>query len=155
MWRLTCSCLFLSPPTKWVGDIGMVSFRPSIRPGFLTIIWKSNLSINFKFDYAFVWWVLRIDLLLGHVGPILTLWWPKNDWQWVKMLVSDHYLKKYSCNPIQTWYLHILSECSELICFWAILAKFWPSSGHKNDWKWWFPTVILNTIHAIQFKLGV
>ena len=89
--------------------------------------------------------------------------------------------------------------------FWATLAKFWPSSGHKitenggfrpssekvfiqsnsnlactlivwvfridsllgqagqnlalwwpkNDWKWWFPTIIWKSIHAIQFKLGV
>ena len=32
---------------------------------------------------------------------------------------------------IQTWYVHLLGESSELICFFATLAKFWPSSGHK------------------------
>ena len=47
------------------------------------------------------------------------------------MVVSDHYLKKYSHDPIQTWCVHLLGECSELIHFWAMLAKFWPSSGHR------------------------
>ena len=46
-------------------------------------------------------------------------------------MVSDHYLKKYSRNPIQTWYVHLLGECSEFIRFWATFAKFWASSGHK------------------------
>ena len=47
------------------------------------------------------------------------------------MVVYDRYLKKYSRNQIQTWCVHILGECLELICFLATLAKFWPSSGHK------------------------
>ena len=42
-----------------------------------------------------------------------------------------HYLEKYSCNPVQTWCVHLLGECSELICFLATLTKFWPSSSHK------------------------
>ena len=49
----------------------------------------------------------------------------------LKIVVSNHYLKKYSCNPIQTWSVHLLGECSEFIRFWAMLAKFWPSVGHK------------------------
>ena len=47
------------------------------------------------------------------------------------MLVYGHYQKKHSHNPIQTYGVHLLGECSELIRFWATLAKFWPSSGHK------------------------
>ena len=54
----------------------------------------------------------------------------KNYWKWLQMLVSDHYLKKYSHNPIQSSGVHFLGEPSELICFWATLAKFWPSGGH-------------------------
>ena len=50
--------------------------------------------------------------------------------KWLQMVVH-HYLEKYPRNPIQTWCVHFLWECSELICFWATLAKFWPSSGHK------------------------
>ena len=47
------------------------------------------------------------------------------------MVVYDHYVKKYLSNPIQTWCVHLLGECSELICIWAMLAQFWPSNGHK------------------------
>ena len=47
------------------------------------------------------------------------------------MLVSDHYPKKYSRNPIQTWCVYLLGECSQFFRFWAKLAKFWPSRGHK------------------------
>ena len=47
------------------------------------------------------------------------------------MVVSGRYLKKNSCNPIQTQCVHLLGECSEMICFLATLAKFCPSSGHK------------------------
>ena len=47
------------------------------------------------------------------------------------MVVSDHYLRKYSRNPIQAWCVHKLGECSELIHFWATLAKFWSSNCHK------------------------
>ena len=32
--------------------------------------------------------------------PILALLWWKNDWKWVKMVVFDHYFKRYSHNPI-------------------------------------------------------
>ena len=120
------------------------------------------------------------------------------------MVVSDHYLNKCSHNPFQAWCVHSLGECWELIRFWAMLAKFWPStvhkrtknsgfrtlsekefmqsssdlvytlvgwvlrndllSGHfgqilslwwpKNDWKWWFLTIIWKSIHAIQFRLN-
>ena len=69
-------------------------------------------------------WVFRIDSLLGHVGPLVAK-------KWLKMVGSDKCLKKYSRNPMQTWCVQLLGECSELIRFWATLAKFWPSSGHK------------------------
>ena len=47
------------------------------------------------------------------------------------MVVSYHYLKKYSYNPIQTCGVHLFGECSELIRFWAMLAKFWHYRGQK------------------------
>ena len=47
------------------------------------------------------------------------------------MVISDHYLKMYSRNLIQTWCVHFLDECSELIRFWDTLAKFWSSSGNE------------------------
>ena len=53
-----------------------------------------------------------------------------NNWKWLQMMVSDHYLKKDPHNPIQTCGVHLLGECSELIHFWATLSRFWPSGGH-------------------------
>ena len=66
-------------------------------------------------------------------------------------MVSDHYLKKYSHNPIQTCGVHLLGQCSEMIRFWAMLPEF----GPQNDWKWWFPTFIWKSISTIHFKRGV
>ena len=43
--------------------------------------------------------------------------------KWLKMVVFDHHLKKYSNNPIQIWFVHLLVECSEMIRFW-IQLKF-------------------------------
>ena len=51
--------------------------------------------------------------------------------KWLKIVVFGHHPKKHSHNPIQTWCVHLLGECSELIRFWDTLTKFWPSSGHK------------------------
>ena len=67
----------------------------------------------------FVFWPCWPDF-----GPLVAI-------KWLKMVVSNHYLKKYSRNPIQTWCVQLLGECSELICCLAMLAKFRPSSGHK------------------------
>ena len=135
-----------------------------------------------------------------NFGPLMAT-------KWLKIVVSDHYLKKYSCKPIQTCCVHLFGECSELICFLATFAKFWLSSGYKmdeiggfrlssqkvftqsnsnlvwtliewmlkivmlfghigqiwpgrlywteNDRKWWFPTIIWKSIHAIQLNHGV
>ena len=71
------------------------------------------------------------------------------------MVVSDHYLKKYSCNPNQTWCIHLFGEYSELICFWVTLAKFWRSSGHKMTENGGFRPLSEKTFDAIQFKFGV
>ena len=51
--------------TKWHKN----GERPSVRPGFPTIIWKSNHSIHFKFGVGISGWVFRTDSLLGDVGP--------------------------------------------------------------------------------------
>ena len=58
-----------------------------------------------------------------NFGPVVAT-------KWLKMVVSDHFLK-YLRNPTQIWCLHLLGDCSELICFLATLAKFWPSSDTK------------------------
>ena len=64
-------------------------------------------------------------------------------------MVSDHYLEKYSCNPIQTACVAVLGECSEMICFLAMLAKFWPFNGHKitdnDDFGPLFENVLMQT----------
>ena len=60
---------------------------------------------------------------------VYTNWGSISNWstlaaaKWLKMVVSDHFLDKYSCNPIQTWRVHCLGECLEFIHFWATLAK--------------------------------
>ena len=96
---------------------------------FPTIISKKKIhTIQFKV-VVFTCWVSVQNWFAfrprwPNFGPLVAK-------KWLKMVVSDHYLKKYSHNPIQTWYLHLLGDCSELICFLATLAKFWPSSGHK------------------------
>ena len=71
------------------------------------------------------------------------------------MVVSDHFLKKYSCNPNQTWWVHSLSECSELIHFWATLAKLWPSSVHKMTEYGGFWPLSKKIFMQSKFKLGV
>ena len=78
---------------KWLIMGQNVGFRPLSQKVFTQS--NSNLWCTF------VRWVFRIGLLLGHVGQILALWWP------------------------------------------------------QNDWKWWFPTIIWRSIHAIQFQLCV
>ena len=47
------------------------------------------------------------------------------------MVVSDHYLKKHSSNPIQTWFVHLFGECSELMCFWPRWPDFGPLVATK------------------------
>ena len=109
------------------GDIGMVSVcvRASVCPWFPTIIWKNNHSIHFKFSLGIFWVSVQNWFAWPNFGPL------KNYCKWAKMVVSDHYLKKYSCNPFQTWCVHLLGECPDMICFLARLAEVWPSSGHK------------------------
>ena len=113
-------------PTKLGGAIRMLSVPPSVHLGFPPIIWKSNHSINFKFGVGISWVSVQNWFVLADVGPILALKWPKINWKWVKLLVSDHYH-----NPVQSCGVHLLGESSEFIRFWATMTKFWPSSGHK------------------------
>ena len=72
----------------------------------------------------------------------------------LRMVVSDHYLKKYSRHPIQTWCKHLLGEYSKSVPSGPRRSNFGPLVA-QNAWKWWFPTVIWKRIHTIQFKLGV
>ena len=109
------------------------------------------------------------DLILGNV--VHTSWvsvqnwstvqahWPNLgllvDAKWLKMVVSYHYLKMCSWNPIQTWCVHLLNVCSKTNCFLGnvdqILSLQWP----ENDWTWWFLTIIWKSVHTIQFKFVV
>ena len=79
--------------------------------------------------------------------------------KWLKLVVSDCYLEKYSHNTIQTWCVYLLDECSQLIRFWAMLAKFCPFSGQKINaigWKWSFPLVctLIGWVFRIDSLLG-
>ena len=75
--------------------------------GFCPLSGKVITQLISNLVCTFIGWMFRTDSLLGDVGPILALQWPKKDWKWVKMVVSDHYLKKYSHNPIQTGGVHL------------------------------------------------
>ena len=70
-------------------------------------------------------------------GPCWPNFGPLVAAKWLKMVFSDHHLKKYSCNPIQTWSVYLLGECSEWISF----GPFWPSSVHKMIEKSGFRTL--------------
>ena len=102
-------------------------------------------AIQFKLGVYTYWVSVQNWFAFGpwwpNVGPLVAT-------KWLKMVVSDHYLKKYSHNPS--------GECSELIRFWVTLAKFWPfSEWPQNYSNSWLEIVIWKTIYAIQFKLGV
>ena len=91
---------------------------------FPTIIVKSIHTIQCKLGVYTYWVSVQNWFALGaNFGPLVAT-------KWLKMVVSDHYLKKYSHNPIQTWCVLLLCECSELIRFWST-SKFWPSTGQK------------------------
>ena len=88
------------------------------------VFWQSNSNLM----CTLIGWLSRNDFTFWPRWPNFV---PLVATKWLKMVVSDHYLNKYSRKPNQTWCVHLLGDCSELICFLAALAKFWPSSGHK------------------------
>ena len=96
--------------------------------GFRSLSEKSIHTIQFKLVVYTCWVSVQNWFAFGPCWPSFG---PLVATKWLKMEVSDHYLKKYSCNSIQTWCVHLLGECSELIRSWTTLAKFWPSSSHK------------------------
>ena len=51
--------------------------------------------------------------------------------KWLKMVISGNYLETFSHKQIQTWCVHSLDECWELIRFWAMLGKFCPLVATK------------------------
>ena len=95
---------------------------------FRTFSEKSIHTIKFKLTVYTCWVSLQNWVAFGprwlNFGSLVAT-------KWLKIVISDHYLKKYSCKLIQTRCVHLLGECSELIPFWATYAKLWPSSGHK------------------------
>ena len=79
-------------------------------------------------------WVFRTDSL----SATLTQFWPSCGHKWLKMadnggfrpLSEKVFTQPNSIhNPIQTWSVHLLGQCSELIRFWATLGKLWSLSG--------------------------
>ena len=105
-----------------------VSVCPSVQ-GFRPLSGKAITQLISNLVYAFNWWVFKMFSLLGHIGHF-GLYWPKNNWKWVKMVVSDHNLKKHSHNPIQTCGVHLLGQCSEMI------HPCWPNFGPLVATKW-------------------
>ena len=75
---------------------------------------KSNHAIQFKLVVYACWLSDHNWFTFGsrwpNFGPLVAT-------KWLKMVISDHYLKKYSCNPIPTLYVHLLGDCSKLIGF--------------------------------------
>ena len=86
------------------------------------------IDINVKFGLYTYWVTVQNRFSFWpcwpNFGPVVAT-------KWLKMVVSNHFLKKYLRNPTKIWCLHLLGGCSELICFLATLAKFWPSSDTK------------------------
>ena len=96
--------------------------------GFWPLYEKLFMQSNSNSVCKLIWWVFRIDLLLGHIGQNFG---PLVATRGLKLVVSDCYLQNYSQSTIQTWCLHLLGECSQLICFRATLGKFCHSSKQK------------------------
>ena len=66
--------------------------------------------------YTLVGWVFRIHSFFGpwtNFGPLVAK-------KLLKMVVSDHYLKNYSLNLVETWCVHLFGESSEMIWFGTI-----------------------------------
>ena len=113
-----------------------VGQNSAFRPFSEKIFTRSNSNLVCILSwYAF-------GLRLPNFSPLVAT-------KWLKMAVSGLYLKHYSHNPMQTWCVHLFGECSELIFFWATLARYWPSSDPK-----WLKLVIFDcypkSIHAIK-----
>ena len=68
-WTLVPPKLFVSLQPKSEGNIGMVRERPCVHPGFTTIIWKSNHSINFKSGVGICWASVQNWFALGRHWP--------------------------------------------------------------------------------------
>ena len=86
------------------------------------LYWHSTVftQSNSNLVCTLIGWLFKSDSLLGHIGQILAQ-------KGLRLVVSDCYLKKCSHNIIQTWCLHLLGQCSQLICFWGTLR--WPNFG--------------------------
>ena len=114
---------------------------------FPTIIWRSTHAIQFKLNVYICWVSVQIWFAFRpccpNSGPLVAH-------KWLELLVSDCFLKKYSCNTIESWFLHLLVECSQLICIWTTLAKFRPSSGHKMTENGVFPIIVWKITQSIS-----
>ena len=129
----TPSCFPYALVQFWPSS-GLKRLKMGQNGGFRSLSEKVFTQSYSNLMCTLIGWVFRIHI---NNGPLVTT-------KWLEMVVSDHYLKKYSHNPIQTWCVHLLGECSELIRFWAALAKCWQSSGHKMTeiGAFWVPTII-------------
>ena len=164
--------------------------RASVRPEFPTIIWKSNHSIDFKFGVCIYWVNVQNWFAFRprwpNFGPLVA----KNNWKWVKMLVSDRYPKSIDAIQfklglytywvsVHNWFTFgpcwpnlgplVTTKLLKMVLSDHYLKKYsynlWPNSNlvstligwvyRINELNWWFLTVIWKSIHTIQSKLGV
>ena len=101
--------------TYWVSVQNWIAFGPCwpnydplvatewLNWWLLTVVWKSIHAIQFKLCVYTYWVSVQNWSTFGQRWPNLgSLVATK----WMKMMVSDHYLKKHSRKPIQTWCVH-------------------------------------------------
>ena len=96
-----------------------VGFQPS----------SEQVSIQFKFVVHTCWVSFQNWFAFGprwtNFGLLMATIWPK-------MVISDHYLKKCSRNPVQVQCIHLLGKwVFKTDSLWGTLAEFGPSSGQK------------------------
>ena len=116
---------------------------------FPTIMWKLLTQSNSNLVCTLLGWVFRTDLFWAT----LSNFWPSNGHK----ITENGGFQLLSCKVI-TWSSSLL--LSTLIG-WVFsidsvlghVDQIWPSSCQKNNWKWWYLTIIWTSIDTIQFEI--
>ena len=113
---------------------------------FLTIIKKTKSEFSSNLLHTLTWSVIRNDLIWGHIGPILALYWPKNNWKWWFVTIMW---------KASNWILFKLDVCTCLVDFHKLFnfGLPWHNFSTLVAKKWWFPTFISKTNYWIHMKL--
>ena len=112
--------------------------------GFRLLSEKVFSQSNSNLVCTLIGWMFRIDMHLDHVGQILALQWPRNDWKW--------WFLTFIWKSIRTTQFKLC-----VYTYWASVQK-WFAFGPLVATKWLKMVVSIITwksIHATQFKLGV